>query len=336
MKSMFAQVLQSVALGTIIPGLFFSVVSNVKTSEPQTQQPISEKTEIEPQPQPEQEETVDQSMSQTIPVLKSSGEVEQMELEDYVCRVVLGEMPASFEVDALKAQAVAARTYTLRCVLGGSKHDDSAVCTSYQCCQAYCEPEGYIRSGGSFHNVEKVFDAVRQTAGEVLYYNDKLIMATYFSSAGNATEDAKAVWGNAFPYLTAVSSPEGDDVYNGKTKTFTADEFQDLLGVTLKGKPASWFGAVTYTVGGGVDQIRIGSKVYKGTQVRSLLGLRSTDFTVTTTDNSVTFTTNGYGHRVGMSQYGADAMAAAGSDYRDILSHYYTGAQLGQYSAGND
>ena len=231
---------------------------------------------------------------------------------------------------------MAARTYTLRCVLGGSKHEDDAVCTDSKCCQAYCEPESYIKNGGTYENVKKVFDSVLQTAGEVLYYRDKLIMATYFSSAGHATEDAKAVWGNAFPYLTTVSSPEGDDRYNGQQVTFTADEFQKKLGVTLKGKPESWFGAVTYTVGGGVDQIRIGGTLYKGTTVREKLGLRSTDFTITTTDTTITFTTNGYGHRVGLSQYGADAMAATGSDYETILLHYYTGTRLGLYRPSND
>lgn len=323
------QILQSLMLGTVIPGLIFSAAADLKgnTAAFKEEKPGSVQTgpaQEEPEPAPV-----------TIPVLKGDGQVVDMELEEYICRVVLGEMPASFEVEALKAQAVAARTYTLRSV-GGSKHPDGAVCTSYKCCQAYCEPEGYIRNGGTLANVEKVFGAVRQTAGQVLYYNDKLIMATYFSSAGGTTEDAKEVWGTAFPYLTVVSSPEGDDRYNGETVTFTAKEFQTLLGVTLKGKPASWFGVVTYTVGGGVDQIRIGGKLYDGVELRGILGLRSTDFTVTTTDTSVTFTTNGYGHRVGMSQYGADAMAATGSDYQQILYHYYTGTELGQYIPDND
>ena len=271
----------------------------------------------------------------TVPVLKSDGKRKEMDLEEYICRVVLGEMPASFEVEALKAQAVAARTYTLRC-LGGSKHENGAICTSSKCCQSYCEPEGYIRNGGTYANVRKVFDAVMQTAGEVVYYGDQLIMATYFSSAGGTTEDAKAVWGNSFPYLTPVDSPEGDDRYNGETVSFSVKEFQEKLGVTLKGKPESWFGAATYTVGGGVDKIRIGGKLYSGITLREKLGLRSTDFTISTTDTAVTFTTNGYGHRVGMSQYGADAMAATGSDYKTILLHYYTGTHLGKYSPDSD
>ena len=332
MKSMFMQVVQSVAMGAVIPGLLFSVAEKGAT-------PIQEK-ENPPQiqivaPVEQENENTPDPVKVTVPVLKSDGTRKELDLEAYICRVVLGEMPASFEVEALKAQAVAARTYTLRC-LGGKKHEGGAICTSSKCCQSYCEPEGYIRNGGTYSNVQKVFDAVLQTAGEVVYYGDQLIMATYFSSAGNTTEDAKAVWGNSFPYLTAVESPEGDDRYNGETVTLSAEAFQEKLGVTLKGKPESWFGAVTYTVGGGVDQIRIGGQLYKGTVLREKLGLRSTDFTITTTDTSVIFTTNGYGHRVGLSQYGADAMASAGSDYEAILLHYYTGTHLGQYSPDSD
>lgn len=330
MKLFVSQIIQSVALGTVIPGLLFSAMADfdaVTLPDAPTQPPT-----IQTEPMQEQETEM---VRVEIPVMKSDGTVSQMDLEDYVCRVVLGEMPASFEVEALKAQAVAARTYTLRCI-GGSKHPEGAVCTSHKCCQAYCEPEGYIRNGGTLANVEKVFDAVHETEAEVLYYNEKLIMATYFSSAGGTTEDAREVWGSVFPYLTVVTSPEADNKFNGESVTFTAKEFQSLLGVTLKGKPGSWFGAATYTVGGGVDQIRIGGKLYSGVELRSKLGLRSTDFTVTTTDTAVTFTTNGYGHRVGMSQYGADAMAAAGSDYKEILYHYYTGATLGRYLPDND
>ena len=332
MKSMFMQVMQSVAMGAVIPGLLFSAVKNGAVYAPekepdhqiQTAPPMEQETENTPEP-----------VKVTVPVLKSDGKRKEMDLEEYICRVVLGEMPASFEVEALKAQAVAARTYTLRC-LGGSKHENGAICTSSKCCQSYCEPEGYIRNGGTYANVRKVFDAVMQTAGEVVYYGDQLIMATYFSSAGDSTEDAKAVWGNSFPYLTSVNSPEGDDRYNGETVSFSVKEFQEKLGVTLKGKPESWFGAATYTVGGGVDKIRIGGKLYSGITLREKLGLRSTDFTISTTDTAVTFTTNGYGHRVGMSQYGADAMAATGSDYKSILLHYYTGTHLGQYSPDSD
>lgn len=322
------QIIHSVALGTVLPGIIFSALAGFGVDRVQGQE--TEELQLN------QSQPTEESKQVFVPVLKSDGQVIQMDLEDYICRVVLGEMPASFETEALKAQAVAARTYTLRCVLGGDKHPEGAVCTDYRCCQEYREPESHIRNGGTLASVEKVFDAVTETAGEVLYYDGKLIMATYFASAGGTTEDAREVWGSSVPYLTVVSSPASDDAYNGETVTFSAEEFQSLLGVTLKGKPESWFGRVSYTVGGGVDMMRIGGKLYDGVDLRSIFGLRSTIFAVTTTDASITFETRGYGHRVGLSQYGADAMAVLGSSYQEILYHYYPGTMLSQYDPDTD
>lgn len=328
MKLIVKQIIHAIALGTVLPGMLFSAVADFSSDGVRAEEPGQSN-----HTQSTQEE---ERKSLKVPVLKGDGKVEKMDLEDYISRVVLGEMPASFDDEALKAQAVAARTYTLRCVLGGDKHPEGAVCTDYRCCQEYREPEAYIRSGGTFMNVQKVFGAVNATKGQVLRYDGQLIMATYFASAGGTTEDAREVWGSTVPYLTVVSSPEGDDAYNGETVTFSAEEFQSKLGVTLKGKPESWFGRVSYTVGGGVDRMRIGGKLYDGVKIRSIFGLRSTIFTVKTTDTTVTFQTNGYGHRVGLSQYGADAMATSGSDYKQILYHYYPGTVLGIYRGDND
>lgn len=147
------------------------------------------------------------------------------------------------------------------------------------------------------------------TSGWVLTYEGELIEATYFSCSGGSTEDAAAVWGTEFPYLQAVASPgEEKAAHYTDTVRLSAEAFQDALGVTLSGSPGSWFRDVTYTDGGGIDTIVIGGTSYKGTSLRSALGLRSTAFSISTTEDTVTITTRGYGHRVGMSQYGADAM----------------------------
>ena len=144
-----------------------------------------------------------------------------------------------------------------------------------------------------------------------------------------AAEDAAAVWGTDFPYLQAVASPgEEKAAHYTDTVRFSAEAFQDALGVKLSGSPGSWFRDVTYTDGGGVDTIVIGGTSYKGTSLRSALGLRSTAFSISTTEDTVTITTRGYGHRVGMSQYGADAMAVTGSTCQEILVHYYPGTTL--------
>ena len=310
--------LQSIMMGLMLPGMVFSGVEV-----PIVDKNIPEVTEPVQTPEPQ---------SIMIPVLKADGVVHQMDLEDYICRVVLGEMPASFETEALKSQAVAARTYTLRNIWEGDRHPEGAVCTDYRCCQAYREPEEYLRSGGTQASIDKVFGAARQTAGEVVVYDGDLIYATYFASSGGITEDAQEVWGQAFPYLTSVSSPgETDTDYQNERSSFSSEEFQQLLGVTLKGSPDVWFGKTRYTVGGGVDTIRIGARLYTGLELRRIFGLRSTIFTVSTEGDIITFETNGYGHRVGMSQYGADAMAVAGYSYREILAHYYVGTRVETY-----
>lgn len=255
--------------------------------------------------------------------------VTEMDLEEYILSVVLREMPSSFESEALKAQAVVARTYALRRQERGGKHDLAAVCTDPGCCQGYCSPEEYVNSGGATASLEKVRQAVYDTAGEVLMYNGTLAEATYFSCSGGYTEDAKAVWGTDIPYLQATYSPgEEHATYYTDTVTITADEFRRCIEESLPGFPGDWFGAITYTAGGGVDSIEICGKRYTGSQIRQALQLRSTAFVITPVGNSITITTKGYGHRVGMSQYGADAMAVRGSSYKDILQYYYKGTEL--------
>ena len=254
-----------------------------------------------------------------------------MNLEEYVLCVVLGEVPATFDMEALKAQAVVARTYTLKAVLENTRHN-GAVCTKSGCCQAYQSPDAYLNRGGTEEGLSRVKQAVVDTEGEVLHYNGELITATYFSCSGGYTEDAVAVWGYDVPYLQAVESPgeEGTAAYE-KQVIYSLDEFEKLLAVRLMGSPKDWFGAVKYTDGGGVATMQIGGVTYRGTTLRKLLNLRSTNFTIHVREDLIIISTKGYGHRVGMSQYGAEAMAMNGATYKDILTHYYTGAKLAQF-----
>lgn len=304
------QLLQSITMGLILPGILFSTAEQMPQDTP-----LQEPPSVQPQV--------------WIPVVKEDGRVEAMELEAYVSRVVLGEMPASFDEEALKAQAVAARTYTLRTVELGDRHA-GAVCTDYACCQEYRDPESYLENGGSQESIDKVFSAVAQTAGEVLCYDGELICATYFASAGGQTEDAQEVWGEPYPYLLSVPSPEKSK-YDGDCAFFSFEEFCQLLEDEPEGDPESWFGTVTYTVGGGVGTMRIGDTRYSGVELRQILGLRSTIFTVEVEEEGIGFRTQGFGHRVGLSQYGADALAAEGLSYQQILSHYYTDTTLSAY-----
>lgn len=307
------ELLLSVFLGLVVPGILLSV--SVRRDSPAPVRSSTEPAQTETEPRPDL----------TMQLLLPDGKVEQLDMDTYLVGVVLAEMPASFETEALKAQAVVARTYTLKCIASSAKHN-GAVCTDSTCCQAYQPPSEY--AGGS-DNLEKVRGAVYDTSAQVLTYGGNLIEATYFSCSGGTTEDAVAVWGTDYPYLRSVDSPgEEHAAHYTDTVTFTPEKFQQALGTALTGKPESWFGFTTYTAGGGVNTMRIGGTDYKGTELRIKLGLRSTVFSVSVDKETITVTTKGYGHRVGMSQYGADAMAVGGSTYGEILRHYYPGTAL--------
>ena len=319
----------AVLAGWIVPGMLFAVVEQVLISrhEQSAENPaVIEVTEVPTEEVP----------SLQVDVLMPEGETQTMELNDYLLRVVLGEMPASFAPEALKAQAVVARTYTLRRQLLQPKHTDGAVCTDASCCQAYCTQEDYLAAGHTEAEIQKIKDAVENTGYDVLLYDGALIEATYFSCAGDRTEAAVAVWGTDVPYLQSVESPgEEFAAHYVDTAVFSVEEFQQRLGTKLAGMPENWVGEITYTAGGGVDTVRLCEQTYKGTQLRKLLGLRSTDFRITVVGDTVTVTTKGYGHRVGMSQYGAQAMAQAGERYSAILAHYYPGTALETWKEEN-
>lgn len=252
----------------------------------------------------------------------------ELALDAYLQRVLLGEMPISFEKEALKAQAVAARTYTAKAMAGG-KHGGK-LCTDSTCCQAFCDAAAFA----SFtpEEREKAVDAVRETDALVLTYDGALIEATFFSCSGGRTEDAVAVWGTDYPYLRCVESP-GEEAakYDTDSRLVSKRELETALEITLSDNAAFWAGEVQLTSGGGVETIELGGKRFLGVYLRKALGLRSTAFTVTPEGDALRFDTRGYGHRVGLSQYGANAMAADGADFREILRHYYPGTALLNY-----
>lgn len=274
------------------------------------------------------EQTSQWDEQQRIMVLTESGNTRQMRFSDYLMGVVLAEMPADFDMEALKAQAVVARTYTCK-RMEHNKHGAAAVCMNSGCCQGYRDWEEYIADGGTQSSVDKIRSAVVSTDGQVLVYSGELIDATYFSCSGGSTEDAVAVWGQDVPYLQAVESPGEEDAprYEERIR-YTPENFKLLTGCSGTGNPANWFGSVTYTDGRGVETMEICGEEFTGTELRSALSLRSTLFTISVSDGMIVVQTRGFGHRVGMSQYGAQAMAQSGSGYEEILKHYYTGALL--------
>ncbi len=298
-------------LGIVVPGL---IITGAEKLLPPVEKPTN---------------PTEPTVSETIPILLADDAIVTMDLDQYLVGVLLGEVPADFELQALMAQAVVARTYACKRHTEGVKHPEGAVCTDAACCQAYRPVEQYLSEGGKNSAVDRVRQAVERTSGQVLVYDGKLIDATYFSCSGGRTEDALAVWGTDVPYLQAVDSPGEEQATHYKdTVQFSAEKFKELLEIDTDEPPSRWFGSVTYTDGSGVDTIEIAGKIFKGTQLRTLLGLRSTAFTMTGIGNTIHITTRGFGHRVGMSQYGAEAMAVRGSTYIEILAHYYTGTEI--------
>lgn len=257
-------------------------------------------------------------------------EIIEMPLDDYVACVVMGEMPVSFEEEALKAQAVAVRTYTLRSILLGCKHTEAYICTESSCCQAFVNfKEDSVNKEG----IEKVRNAVKDTAGEVITYQGNLIDATYFSCSGGKTEDAVAVWGANVPYLQSVASPGEENAGCFKSRvTFSRQAFKSKLGLPADLSITQDGIHIEHTAGGGVDSLNISGYEFSGVEVRSFLSLPSTNFIITVSNDEIIIDTKGYGHRVGMSQYGAEAMAVEGKNYKEILAHYYTDTILETYS----
>ena len=319
----------AMTMGLLVPAVLLSAVVEIARSRSVLITP-TEEIIFETTAYTQAEQTTQDSM---IVVLNDDGQAIEMELNDYLTAVVLAEMPVSFEDEALKAQSVVARTYIMRASKGASKHESAAVCMDSGCCQGYMAPETFLAKGGKEQDVQRIRELVAATDGEVLTYEGELIEATYFSCSGGATEDAVAVWGTDVPYLRSVVSPgEEHAAHYTDTVSFSSQTFASRLGLSLTGRPATWFSEITYTEGGGVATMKIGTETFYGTQLRKLLGLRSTAFEITMEDDLIIVTTHGYGHRVGMSQYGADAMAASGSTYPEILAYYYQGAVLSIYT----
>ena len=272
------------------------------------------------------------------------GKAVKVDFEEYVACVTASEMPNTFETEALKAQSVAARTFVMSKIQKyetkkPAKHPKAPICDTTHC-QVYktekeliaCHPDGWADSENGWPKVQA---ACRSTEGQLLYYDGKLVMQPlFFSSSGGQTENSEDVFVSAVPYLISVSSPyEEKATHRNEKKTFTFAEMKKKLRADF---PAEDFGTLTQanikilsrTSGGRVERMQVGDAVLKGTQVRSALGLRSALFSISFSGETVTFTSSGSGHGVGMSQYGADGMAKEGYSYREILQHYYTGTAV--------
>ena len=266
--------------------------------------------------------------------------VTEMSFSDYLQGVLRAEMPASFQEDALRAQAVAARTYTYYKMSSGGNHGDTAdICTDHSCCQAFLGKDRAAENWGK--NAEryeaKIENAVSATDGQVMLYGGAPILAVFHSSSAGETWNSGEVWAQDLPYLQSVSSPEGEGVPNYySTVELTEAEFREKFlaarpEADLSGPASGWIRDPVMD-GVHVESVTIGGVSVSGPSVRSIFGLRSASFTAEAGDGKITFYVTGYGHGVGLSQYGANAMAEAGSTWREILEHYYTGVTIGPWT----
>lgn len=250
--------------------------------------------------------------------------IETIDLEDYVIGVVAAEMPASFNDEAIKAQAVAARSYA---IYKKEKSNAEYDLTDGINDQVYIGiDEMRLKWGRDFeYYYDKLSKSVNSTEGEILVYDDKVIEALYFSMSAGVTEDASYVFGETIDYLKPVESTYDKEYTNYEvTKTFTSDELKEILSLSCS---EINIGNILYDESNYISSIDICDKTYTGIEVRSLLGLRSANFKIDVA-NTVNITTYGYGHGVGMSQYGANGYAKNGYTYDEILKHYYKDVEI--------
>ena len=271
--------------------------------------------------------------------VKRGDKIETMTMETYLRGVLRAEMPASFHQEALKAQTVAARTYVLHKTYGGApaSHPEADVCDDIGCCQAFKEEREAAADWGAMtlQYEEKIRAAVSATDGQVVIYDEKPVLAVFHSSSSGATRNAEEVWSSSVPYLKSVASPENGELvpnYYGQAG-FTPEEFKLLFlssypDAALGGDPLNWFSNIQQEETGTVASLQVGGVPLTGVELRKILGLRSAAFTISFEKGEIVFSTTGYGHGVGMSQYGANYMASQGETYDKILTTYYTGVKI--------
>ena len=269
----------------------------------------------------------------------ATNKIEEIALDEYMSGVVASEMPANFELEALKAQAVVARTYTIyKIVNNDNKHEGADICDDFKCCQAWIsKKEGFEKWKEEEREVywSKIVEAVNSTRGKIITYNGNPINAFFHANSGGTTEQPVNVWGGAnFPYLQTVTT-SGEDSYsqyssevniNKKEFEEKIKEYHNNLNIDFNQKDC--IKIEEYTEGNRVKKIKIGNLELSGVEVRNIIGLKSANFNVEIGDNEIRFKVIGYGHGVGMSQTGADSLAKQGKKYEEIIKHFYTGVKI--------
>ncbi len=275
--------------------------------------------------------------------IASEDRVEEMDFSEYLKCSVAAEMPASFEEEALKAQAVAVRTYIIQRAEyyqeNGTpeEHKGALTCTDSTHCKGWVSKEEKIKTWGVDGELywKKISDAVDSTCGVIMMYDGKPINAVFHAMSSGATEDAKDVWGSDVPYLKSVDSSLDKNAPKYETTlSMTKEEMKQKMAENIPGVDFSdgIFGEIERTATGSITSIEIGKVKIKGSEFRSILDLRSTNVSFNVVGDVIHMTIHGYGHGVGMSQYGANFLAQEGKNYQEILNAYYTGIELVAYT----
>lgn len=337
MKKILIYLLSFILIIFIIPALLTRRTSPVNSNEKISNQ---EEQNDENQTQTSNQNEYNYSKYGTISLLhKKTGEVEQVNLDEYLCNVVSAEMPANYEIEALKAQAIVARTYTIYKILN-KKHDTADICDDSTCCQAWISKDDRLarwEESQRESNWQKIVSAVNDTKGKVITYDNKPIDAFFHSNSGGVTEVPVNVWGGTgYPYLQSVET-SGEDAYTQYSSevVLTQEQLINKLkekysDISIDFSNSDDIKIMEYTESTRAKTVKFGNHEISGVEARSLLGLRSTNFEISIDGDNIKFSVKGYGHGVGMSQTGADSMAKQGSSAEDIIKHFYTGVEISE------
>lgn len=325
MKKLILYVLGFIMLCFSLPIIF---TKRIPTNEIETA--INENTIIE--------EAIENKENVTVKLLHTkTGEIEELQMDEYLYGVVSAEMPVSYQEEALKAQAIVARTYTSYKIYKGSKHENADICDDSTCCQAWISKENRLEKWEEEkreENWNKIITAVDETSGKIITYNGEPINAFFHSNSGGSTETVSNVWGgNNYPYLQSVET-SGEEGYSQYSSSVTNTKEEVLTKIKEKYPEAiiDWnlenpIKIIEYTESGRIKTIQFGNINISGVEARTIFGLKSAKFNIEIGEN-VIFNVVGYGHGVGLSQTGADAMAKTGADAEQIIKHYYTGVKI--------
>lgn len=327
MRKVLLYILCMVFLCFLIPILF---TTKNKIKEVERDNEVQEKEEII---------TYDYGKYNKVKLLHAkTGGIEEIELDTYLLGVVSSEMPASFEIEALKAQAVVARTYTIYKITEGKKHESADICDDSKCCQAWISKEDRLNKWDEQNKEEywaKIEEAVNSTKGKIVTYEGKPINAFFHSNSGGKTDTATSVWGGSnYPYLQTVATSE-EDTYSQYSSevNLTKEEFVNKIKEYHSNFQIDFFlenqiEILEYTEGERVKTIKIGNLNLSGVEIRNMFGLKSAKFQVNIEGENIKFNVIGYGHGVGMSQTGADSMAKQGNNYEEIIKHFYKSTKI--------